>query len=110
MNLGRYVKALIPAVGSIFTVLYGWAATGRWDVPTLRWAAVGLVYALVVYLLPNAPVPAPPVELSTMAEPVRSYANDGWVPNLAGIIEALPRDGEAMRASTGHGIAGSGPG
>ncbi len=43
-------------------VLTDWAETGRFDVPTLRLAAVGLVYAAVVYLLPNAPLPPPAAE------------------------------------------------
>lgn len=71
MTLARYTKALVPAVGSILAVLYGWANTGHWDVPTLRLAVVGLVYAFLVYLLPNLPMPTPTIELSSIAEPVR---------------------------------------
>lgn len=79
MNLARYTKALVPAVGSVMAVLYRWAETGQWDVPTLRLAAVGLAYAAVVFLLPNAPLPEPPPATEKPTPAPVDAPNEGYI-------------------------------
>ena len=79
VTLARYTKSLVPAIGSLFAVLYRWAATGNLDVQTLRLAAVGLAYAAVVYLLPNVAVPEQIVNAGLV--PDRPYATGGVLPS-----------------------------
>lgn len=59
MNLGAYVKSLVPAILSVVNVIQSWAITGRLNAPTLRQSVVLLVVAAIVYWLPNTPAPVP---------------------------------------------------
>lgn len=112
MNLGRYMKAIAPALIGVMTPIEDWGLTGHLDWPHERFALVMLAVATIVYLLPNVPVPVPTIELSSLAEPVK-YATGGFVesalkahPQMANDLPAVPpADGEAVRADVGHGVA-----
>lgn len=60
MNLGRYIKSLVPAILSVINVVEDWAVSGKLDLTHLRLSVVLLLVAAVVYWLPNTPAPATP--------------------------------------------------
>lgn len=56
MNALRpYLKAILPAVGTVIAVLIQWGATGEFDRAELVTALTGLTSALVTYAVPNRP-------------------------------------------------------
>jgi len=79
VNLGRYIKALIPASGGVLSLVENWALTGKLDVPHFRYAVVLELVAFLVYLFPNTPAPVvtppvvpvePPLPVVVPVEPV----------------------------------------
>lgn len=55
MNWQNFAKALVPAGAAVLGVGIQWVATGEFDRAELATALTGLVSAVAVYLVPNAP-------------------------------------------------------
>lgn len=52
-----FAKAIVPAAGTVAALGIEWLATGAFDRAELATALTGLLSAVVVYLVPNAPPP-----------------------------------------------------
>lgn len=52
-----YLKAIVPAVGTVLAVGIQWIATGTFTHAELATALTGLLAATLTYLVPNGPAP-----------------------------------------------------
>lgn len=55
--MNAYLKAIVPAVGTVLAVLVQWLASGQFGRAELATALTGLIAASVIYFVPNAPKP-----------------------------------------------------
>lgn len=69
--LSAYLKAIVPALGTVIAVVAQWVVTGTFDRPELATAITGILAAAVTYLVPNGAGAPPAAHVESGASHMR---------------------------------------